>query len=186
MTKAVERDLKPYSDLALKAGATEVVQVEPASVVTGAWVRMKCLFGCQSHCWACPPNSPTPDETRKVLDSYQRGLLFRFEVKRLEPDTPDSYRKLYSGQHKMVVDLEATLFKDGYYKAFSYLFGGCVICPECSITQNLPCRFRQRMRPPMEASGIDVFQTVRNNGLKIETLHVRGETRNQYALLMVD
>jgi hypothetical protein len=61
-----------------------------------------------------------------------------------------------------------------------------MLCPEYARLKDDPSRFRQRLRPPMEASGIDVFQTVRNNGLPIETLQVRGETRNQYALLMVD
>ena len=180
-------DLKPYRDHALAHGATAVAGIEPAQVVTAPWVRFKCLYGCSyNHTWACPPHSPRHDETRQLLDSYRRGLLIHFEVPRLEPDTPDQYRKHYLGQHKMVVDLEGTLFKDGYYKAFSFLFGGCMICPECTCAKNEPCRFRTRLRPPMEASGIDVFQTARNCSLPIETLHLRGETRNQYALLMVD
>jgi len=38
----------------------------------------------------------------------------------------------------------------------------------------------------MEACGIDVFQTARNNGFPIETLREEQETRNTYCLMLVD
>jgi hypothetical protein len=38
----------------------------------------------------------------------------------------------------------------------------------------------------MEASGIDVFQTARNNGFYIVPLREKSDTRNIYCLLMVD
>ena len=51
--------------------------IDPRSVVTAEWVRMKCQFGCtgfgMSLC--CPPRTPTPDITRKVIDSYQKVIL---------------------------------------------------------------------------------------------------------------
>jgi hypothetical protein len=52
-------DLKKYADHALKEGATSVKQIHPSSVVTAAWVRLKCQFGCggygYGHCW--PPGN---------------------------------------------------------------------------------------------------------------------------------
>ena len=38
----------------------------------------------------------------------------------------------------------------------------------------------------MEACGIDVFQTARNNGFVIETLQQENETRNNFCLILVD
>jgi hypothetical protein len=38
----------------------------------------------------------------------------------------------------------------------------------------------------MEACGIDVFQTARNNGFHIETLRDVTEPRNTFALMLVD
>ena len=38
----------------------------------------------------------------------------------------------------------------------------------------------------MEACGIDVFATVRNNGLEIHILREKGEIQNHFGLLMVD
>jgi hypothetical protein len=38
----------------------------------------------------------------------------------------------------------------------------------------------------MEACGIDVFQTARNNGFFIRTLREKAEAQNIYCLLLVD
>jgi predicted metal-binding protein len=75
-------DLKKYADHALKEGATSVKQIHPSSVVTAAWVRLKCQFGCggygYGHC--CPPDTPGAEETKQVLDCYERALLFHVET----------------------------------------------------------------------------------------------------------
>jgi hypothetical protein len=38
----------------------------------------------------------------------------------------------------------------------------------------------------MKAVGTDVYQTVRNNGVFIETLKEKGDPQNLYALMLVD
>jgi len=38
----------------------------------------------------------------------------------------------------------------------------------------------------MEACGIDVYQTARNNGFSIETLRERTQTQNHYCLMLID
>ena len=78
------------------------------------------------------------------------------------------------------------MFKDGYYKAFVFLSGPCIICEECNALKGAPCSFGSRARPSMEGCGIDVFQTARNNGFFITTLREETETWNQYGLMLVD
>ena len=50
-------------------------------IVTGEWVRMKCLFGCNGfgRRFSCPPYTPTPAETQAVPDGYSHALLVRFD-----------------------------------------------------------------------------------------------------------
>jgi predicted metal-binding protein len=78
------------------------------------------------------------------------------------------------------------MFKDGYYKAFVYLAGPCHLCKECAKMTGEPCNFGNKARPSMEACGIDVYQTARNNGFYIEPLREKGETQNIYGLMLVD
>ncbi len=175
--------ISKYCKLAEKRGATGAKGIHPGSVVTAPWVRFKCQFGCpkydQGH--LCPPDTPTPEQTRAMLDSYQRAILFRIEV----PKTPER-KKTFVNFFKMVVDMEGELFKDGYYKAFAFLSGPCQLCKECGKLKVQPCQLGDRARPSMEGCGIDVFQTARNGGFFIKTLSELAETQNNYSLLMVD
>jgi predicted metal-binding protein len=178
-----ENDLKKYADQALKLGATQVKEINPSSAVTAAWVRLKCQFGCGgfNNSYCCPPHTPTYEETRTVLDSYRRALLFHIETSL----TPGRGKLLKKYQHGLI-DLEGEIFKDGYYKAFVLLAGPCCFCKECSKVTGDECRDRYKARPSMESCGIDVFQTARNNGFHIETLRDETDPRNTFCLMLVD
>jgi predicted metal-binding protein len=179
----MNEDLAPYCQKALENGATHVRIIHPDQVVTAPWVRWKCQFGCpgydQGYC--CPPHTPTYEQTRKLLDSYQRAILFHIEA----PATPGRGKR-YQAFMDMLVDLEGELFKDGYYKVFVFLAGPCIRCKKCAKLSGDACLHGDRARPSMESCGIDVFQTARNNGFFIKTLRVKEQTNNEYCLLMVD
>jgi predicted metal-binding protein len=175
-------DLKKYADYALKGGATSVKPVQPSSVVTAPWVRLKCQFGCPcyDHNYCCPPHTPTHEETRKILDAYNRALLFHIET------LSSKNRKKRKKFLQMLIDLEGEMFRDGYYKAFILLAGPCNVCRQCAKVTGDACNDRYRARPSMEACGIDVFQTARNNGFHIETLGDKQSPRNNFCLMLVD
>jgi predicted metal-binding protein len=179
----IKKDLQKYCDHALANGAVHAKPIDPSSVVTAPWVRWKCQFGCggfdNSHC--CPPHTPTDEETRRVLDSYHRAILFHVETL----SAPERGRLLRRFRN-MLIDLEGEIFKDGHYKAFVFLAGPCRVCKECSKVTGAACNDRYKARPSMEACGIDVFQTARNNGFHIETLRDETEPRNTFGLMLVD
>jgi len=177
-----ESDLKKYCENAIQDGATHAHVIHPGSVVTAPWVRFKCLYGCPYRTgYCCPPDTPTPEKTRAVLDSYVRAILFHREAPRTK-DRGDKNLKFFD----MLVTMEGNLFKDGYYKAFVMIAGPCALCKECGKVQGASCRFPAKARPSMESCGIDVFQTVRNNGGFIQTLREKTETQNIYCLMLVD
>jgi predicted metal-binding protein len=175
-----ELDLKKYCDEAIANGITDAKVISPDSVVTAPWVRLKCLFSCpmgsKSHC--CPPNTPTPAQTREVLDSYRRAILFHLTV--------PAFGSEHQSLQDLLVKMEGDLFKDGYYKAFALLAGPCLLCKECSSVQGSACRLPTKSRPAMEAFGIDVFETVRNNGFTIRTLRDKTELPDLFCLMLVD
>jgi len=166
-----------YCKEALEMGVDGAKIIDPHSVVTAEWVRMKCQFGCPgfglSHC--CPPHSPTPDLTRKVIDSYQRAILL--------------HRRLAKGErgknfNETLVRLEIKIFLDGNYKAWSMGSGPCRLCKECDLKGS--CKHGYEARPSMEACGIDVFKTARDNGFPIDVVKTHGEERNAFGLILVE
>jgi len=175
-------DLGKYCEKALQAGATHARTIDPKTVVTAPWVRIKCLFSCPyKYGYGCPPHTPTPAEMRETLDCYSRAILFHREA----PYQKERGKNMVA-YLDMLVNLEGELFKDGFYKVFVMLAGPCVLCRECGFKKNEPCRFPSKMRPSMEACGIDVYQTARNNGFFINTLKEKIETQNIYCLMLVD
>lgn len=178
-------DLRQYCDRITEGRRAEARVIHPGSVITAHWVRLKCQFGCTRYGkgYCCPPDTPTPDEMKKVLSSYQRAILFHLELARIPGE---SRKKNFVSFVEALVSLEGEMFKSGYYKALAILAGPCELCEECSKPKGEPCRFGQRARPSMEACGIDVYATARGNGFPVQPLREKGETQNDYCLLLVD
>jgi predicted metal-binding protein len=155
---------------ALGARDAKIIQAE--SVVTAAWVRLKCQFGCGGYgrSFCCPPYTPTPQHTREVIAGYTRALLLH-----CAPDGEPT---------RLAVQLEHEIFLAGFYKAFGFGAGPCDLCPQCRLDKF--CAQPDKARPAMEACGIDVYATVRANGFPIEV--VRDETchQNYYGLILID
>ena len=114
---AVDTDLKKYCLTAIEAGATHAKQIHPSSVVTAPWVRLKCQFGCPGYGrgLCCPPHTPTAEQTRAILDSYHRAILFHLEVS-------DAEQQKKGNQEYMdrLIQLEGEIFKDQYLQGFCF------------------------------------------------------------------
>jgi predicted metal-binding protein len=173
---ATMKPLEAYCERALEMGADARI-IHPSSIATAEWVRMKCQFGCagfgRSHC--CPPHSPTPEVTRKVIDSYQKAVLLH-----KQPEKGARGKSF----NETLVSLETEIFLDGRYKAWSMGSGPCRFCEECDLAR--PCKQGYRARPSMEACGIDVFKTARENGFRIEVLKTRGEEKNLFGIILAE
>ncbi len=171
--KAVET----YCKEALEMGVDGAKMIEPQSVVTAEWVRMKCQFGCtgfgMSRC--CPPHTPAPEITRRVIDSYRKAILLHRRLAKGERGKPFN---------EAVVRLEIEIFLDGYYKAWSMGSGPCRLCKECDL--GAPCKHGIEARPSMESCGIDVFKTARDNGFPIDVVKTHEEERNIFGLILVE
>ena len=156
-----------------KAGVKDARIIPPSEVETAAWVRLKCQFGCDGYgqCLVCPPFTPTPEQMRKVLDAYGRGVLIRFDS--------DADVKA------IVADIEREIFLRGAWKALGLGAGPCYFCKKCPIEEG-QCRHAERARPAMEACGIDVFSTAKKAGFPIEVVHNRRQCPNYYGLILVD
>jgi len=167
------KSLRKYISRAIELGAIEAKEIRVDTVVTAAWVRLKCQYGCGGYgnCLTCPPYSPTPEETARVLAGYTRAILIHGQD--------------YGDVSEIGLKVEREIFFDGYHKAFSFGSGPCRLCDDCNVEEG-ECRHPGEARPAMEASGIDVFSTVRANGYPIEVVRDTSEEANYYSLVLVE
>ena len=159
-----------YIKRAKDLGAVDAKFILTNTVVTGDWVRIKCQFGCGGfgRSLTCPPNSPTSEQTKRLLSNYVDALLIH----------TDGTVEI----NEIVPVLEQELFFDGYYKAFGIGSGPCERCEKCPDF----CKHPSEARPAMEACGIDVFGTVRAHGFPIEVLTKKDCKGNYYGLVLIE
>jgi len=114
------------------------------------------LTGC------CPPNIGSFEYYKKLLKRYRYGKLFieSFLVKD-ETKIVEIGRESSLTIHKILLEEREKLFNDGIF--FSVLLGGgsCKHCPKCTI----PCRSPQERAIPIEATGINVVETLYKLGM---------------------
>jgi predicted metal-binding protein len=153
-------------------GAKDLARVDPADVVTAEWVRMKCQYGCGGYaqCLTCPPHSPTPEQTRKLLDGYKVAYVIWWGSEGPGRDE--------------LAQIEREVFLLGYYKTFLLAMGPCGLCDPCPL--EYPCRHPEKARPAMEACGIDVFETAHRAGFPLRVVTSHDDTTNYYSLLLVE
>jgi predicted metal-binding protein len=157
---------------AVELGAKDAKLIPTQQVFTGEWVRQKCQYGCDGYASSrnCPPYSPTPERTRKILDDYRSAIL------------------VHGGRttdiRAIVVNLEREVFLAGFYKAFAYACGPCRLCDRCNLEG--PCHHEDASRPAMEACGIDVFATARAAGFPIDVVTSHDCAQNYYGLVLVE
>ncbi|MBS3907666.1 MAG: hypothetical protein KGZ49_11595, partial [Syntrophaceae bacterium] len=72
----------------------------------------------------------------------------------------------------------------GYYKALSMTSGPCRLCKECDL--NSLCKHGMEARPSMEACGVDVYKTARDNGFPIRVVRTSEDEQNIFGLILVD
>ena len=156
----------------LAHGAKAVRQIDPHKVPTARWVRMKCQYGCGGYgqCLCCPPHSPTPEQTRAMLDEYDAAFLIHWGSE--------------SPGRRALAEIERETFLRGYHKAFALGSGPCDLCRGCALEGH--CRHPDQARPAMEACGIDVFATARAAGLPIRVVATMQDAPNFYSLLLVE
>ena len=165
-------NLKKYVIDALAQGAQNALIINARDISLDPRTMLKCRFGCTGwgHNWTCPsaPGAITVWEFAQIIKHYKKALLIHTHDKKLSQEISFA--------------MEQKAYADGAYFAFS--LSDCAVCKECRYPH--PCRAPKKARPAMQAVGIDVFSTVRKQGLTLKTLKNKDEQQNWYSLVLID
>lgn len=176
---------------ALALGAEGAKLIEPDQVTVREWVRFKCQYGCPffGKKLTCPPFTPSIDQIRKMLSEYHKVLILRFEQPSVKEKDGDDFIKEFNKRQKTVNDItlkiERELMLMGYYKVFALEPGTCNRCNEC-VAQQGKCRFPTEARPSPESLAIDMFQTVKNAGWRMEVKTDLNQNWTNYAVILIE
>ena len=135
---------------ALKLGASKAKLILTQTITMANWVKLHCQYGCSSYgvCLTCPPYSPSVDEMNDILPEYEKALLIN-----ASPETHTA---------EIIIQLENYLKAKGFNKAFALGAQPCSLCEPCTFSTN--CKHPDKARPTLQSCGIDVNETIHNNG----------------------
>ena len=175
MPNTTAHPAQKYIDLALELGAADAVFFTDDQICWDSRTLLKCMYGCSD--WGknhtCPSRShnPTMAEMKEMFSRYRWGIIIHTKEKKLS--------------QKISLAVEGAAYHDGYYFAMS--LSDCGLCKECAAVSCADCRFVQLARPAFHSVGIDVFKTVRQFGLPIETLPSRDHPdQNWYSAVFIE
>ncbi|MCJ7610115.1 DUF2284 domain-containing protein [Candidatus Bathyarchaeota archaeon] len=155
----------------LGSGVEDARIISVKDVVVAEWPRWKCRFGCPNYgkSLLCPPNSPTPDETRRLLKEYEYAILVKNDSSK--------------NDHPVLIELERRAFLSNLPKSLALGSGRCRLCNECNISGG--CVHPEQARPSMEACGIDVFSTALKAGYEMTVKTAKDQSYSRFSLLLL-
>ena len=155
--------------LTMACGAAGAAVLPAESIVTSAEFRRICESnGCGkfNRCWVCPPHIGEIEDLIPQVHQYPFALLYQ-TVSPLE-DSFDIEGMLKAGAHHAALSQRLQhACADALKENFLHLTcGGCHLCEQCAKLSGEPCRQPEKALPSLEGYGVDVYQTVRNTGLR--------------------
>jgi len=123
-----------HSDLAL---------IDVRDIAVADWVALKCRYGCKAYGkhLCCPPYTPGPEETRRILEGYSTGAVARFEPVPDQGVLPERTRSYLWASvteiHHKIFELERAAFLLGCYKAFGFSAMPCTLCRTCVVEEKI-------------------------------------------------
>lgn len=151
----------------LECGAASAAPIRASELVLSAAFRSLCeqnSCGSYGRCWACPPHiGPVEDWTARIR-AYDEGVLYQ-SVAPLEDSFDFEGMMAAAREHaKLGKRIEKALKKDGS-RHLHLGAGGCHICKKCTAPEGKPCRHPDKIMPPLEGCGVDVYKAAKTAGL---------------------
>ncbi len=151
--KALPENIRSNQELiqeAIRLGCTKAKVILTKTISMAHWMKLQCQYGCSHYgsLLTCPPYTPNAEEMSEVLVEYDKALLIN-----ASPET---------NVREIVVQLENLLKEKGFNKAFALCGQPCDLCEPCTVATH--CQFPDKARPTMQSCGIDVNETIHNNG----------------------
>lgn len=103
---------------------------------------------------SCPPYAPDWREAKEWVGSFKKALLVKFSISM--GDFEEEKRKVLL----WLLKREAELFKEGKLYAMALFPGSCSLCDDCPFERGEPCRMPEKVRPSVDAVGIELGSLV--------------------------
>lgn len=157
-----------FEQTAIALGASAAATVPVCAITFDASLRTACkqnLCGHYGKNWMCPPHVGDINLLIERARGYTHGLVFQ-SIGTYE-DSFDFEGMQAAGHAHNVLTRRIGKAILPQLSAPGLLLGagGCSVCPECAIRENLPCRLPDEAFASLESYGIFVAQLAKLGGM---------------------
>ena len=126
--------------------------------------------------YSCPPYAGTAEELIAQVKTYPYVIVYQ-----IFHTYPDEQAPVYKNEkiitkarmeHQKAGDQIQKVLEEHHAVFHAIGSGKCILCPECALLQNQPCRKPDQLRKSMSAYCIDVNQLAQTCGLEFgDSIH---------------
>lgn len=151
MNMEFENRILGYS---LKNGAFKSYIIDVDKIPFDKELRKYCVMnycGFYGKNYACPPEVGEPDDVISKAKSYKKALIFQ-TVSNIEDSYDFEGMEEAAKNHTKLANLINKEFKNNVNDYLQLTVGACTVCKDCTIKENLPCRF-----PDLAVSSLEAY-----------------------------
>lgn len=128
-------------------------------------VELKCFY-CSKYDtkWTCPPRIPRLDYS-KLINEYKNAAIVICEMSLKDKVYEEIRTKSTNELHKSLLYLEKVLWELDNPMTLTFIGGSCKLCKNGCAEDK--CRNPGVKRIPIEATGINVIESLKNIGINI-------------------
>ncbi|MEF9951711.1 MAG: DUF2284 domain-containing protein [Clostridium sp.] len=144
----------------------QIIKFDVNDLVYEERVKLNCYYcGKYNSNWRCPPKIPKDVDYIRVSKEFKRAALVVNKVE-INDDNKDIVRQESSVVlHKVILGIEKYLYENNNSMVISYIGGSCKLCKNGCGSER--CNNPYKARIPLEATGVNVIETVRKYGVNI-------------------
>lgn len=164
--KNQKRYLEVISHIKEKYPQIKTIELDKTDFIFENRIKLKC-FHCAKYktSWTCPPNIPGIDY-RELINEYEHLIVLYLEMPfQNEEDFQEVRKQTSVSLHKTILEIEKFLYESDFTLYNSFIGGSCKLCKNGCAPDK--CRNPYLSRIPMEATGINVIETLRRKGIDI-------------------
>ena len=141
------------------------VRVKVEQLVFEERVKMNCFYCCRYNSnWKSPPKIPELD-IPKMMTEFQ-SMAFIYIKEKIEDNFEQVRSESSVHLHRGMLECEKWLLQHDNSTALSFIGGSCKLCKNGCAPEK--CANPYQARSPVEALGINVVESAKKCGIKIE------------------
>ena len=159
--------MKETFELALKGRVFEHAVVSTRDIVFSPELLKTCesnVCGHYNKSWTCPPATEPLEKQKEKITAFSGAFVFTTKFDLEDSFDYEGMMKAKDYHHQLTAEMHEKFGKTNPV----FGAGSCKICKPCVYPE--PCRFPEKVFPPIEAAGINVTELSRagkihyNNG----------------------